>query len=478
MSSIYTTSTDTTFDLNVSLQKRWQEPYLKAVQNWISQVQRLQTVEPVSSNSKLGLDTNVANTSTTNASAAEINTATTSYTSNTLSFSTGTSKATLKGAFDANYTSITLKFVGAQTISGTAAAVRFQVLDQLSNVIGDHSVSIATGDSVSLPEVGLTVSFSAGTTVNNETATTATSQTTKTDVDPTTVFNASDANLRPRFENNAQVTAGKFTVNDYDITVNANDTINAVLNRITTTVPNVKATFYADVVTLSTVDASNRVISLIGDTSGFLSAVKLSTGGSAIGTVADDRQVLNTTTEFAGVRKGSFLVNNVSIAVAPKVDTMQSVLTRINNSGAGVQASYDYATDKVTFTSTSGDPISLSGDKTGFLSAIKVTNDDAFAPPEDHRVESPRGKMGPEEYVALAYDERDRQLLLMWSATNAASSAAKTWDRPGTQHQADVLGLGWQGRATKTILTDWDQEPAGGWAQKLPDDWQSLYRLK
>ena len=74
-------------------------------------------------------------------------------------------------------------------------------------------------------DIGLSISFAAGSLTQNHTATTTVSHT-PTDVDPTATFNNANTNLRPRFDNNAQITAGSFTINGTSITVNANDTIN------------------------------------------------------------------------------------------------------------------------------------------------------------------------------------------------------------------------------------------------------------
>ena len=459
MSSIYTPGSDLTFDLNVSLQKKWPEPYLKATQNWVDQVQRQKPVEPLTSSSKLGLNTSSSsNSSTSNVSQGELNPATTSYTNNYLTFTAGAVTAWLSGEYSGDYTSISIRQNTTTVLDPVVgAAFSFSVLDQDGNTLATHVGTTYSDAAIDLPEIGeMTITFSAGATSNGATADSDVDATTATDVDPQASFNDSDRNLRPRFENNAQVTAGQFTVNGYDITVNAGDSINAVLNRINTTVPNVWASFADDKVTLTTEDPSDRAISLTGDTSGFLTAVNLSTGGSTIGSVTDDRQVLNQTSQFAGVRSGSFKVNNVSVAVDRTLDTMQSVLDRINNSGAGVQATYDYATDAVTFTSTSGDPISLSEDSTGFLTAIKVPNDDAFAPVDDapHGT-TPRGTLNVESQAAIAHDDRDRQLMLLWSTTNSAPQKVKP-----------------------SSLTDWDQKPADGWDQKLLEYWQSLCRVK
>ena len=175
---------------------------------------------------------------------------------------------------------------------------------------------------------------------------------TNTDVNPNAVFNDSNANLRPRFENNGQVTAGAFTVNGVSVAVNANDSINTVLARITASTAGVTASFANDRVTLTSTTNSEDAVVLANDTSGFLSAVKLSGATTTVGNVRDDEQVLAKTTQFGSVTTGSFSLNGVSIAVNRDTDTLASIVSRINGSAAGVTASYDSTLDRLVLTGT------------------------------------------------------------------------------------------------------------------------------
>ena len=67
----------------------------------------------------------------------------------------------------------------------------------------------------------------------------------------------------------------------------------------------------------------------------------LTTNNTVRGNIRDDQQVLSKTSQFAAVTSGSFTVNGVSISVNKDTDSLASIITRINSSGAGVTASYD-----------------------------------------------------------------------------------------------------------------------------------------
>jgi hypothetical protein len=81
------------------------------------------------------------------------------------------------------------------------------------------------------------------------------------------------------------------------------------------------------------------------------------------------------------VTDGSFEINGVTIDVNAS-DTINTVLDRINQSGAGVTATFDTATEKVVLTqNTPGatQDIVLGNDTSGFLAAVKLDGAVAFA---------------------------------------------------------------------------------------------------
>jgi len=333
------------------------------------------------STSTLGLDL-TSEAASTIQSTAQINTAATSYEEVSMSFlpGEGTSIVTLSGVYSgtglaASATSLTFLMRRNATLSSTASRVVFDVKDQNGTVITSIDDStIKAGTAIYLgADIGLTVSFGAGTLSNKKETATAVSNSTPTDVNPAATFNAADLNLRPRFENAAQVAAGSFTVNGTSVSVLAGDSINSVLSRINSTVSGISATFAGDRVTLSTTSAVESDIVLADDTSGFLAAVKLAAATTVRGDVHDDIELLKDSSRFGAVATGSFNVNGVAISVNRDTDTLQSVMSRVTASGAGVTAAFDADTNKVVFTpNTAGTTLVIDGDTSGFLSAANV----------------------------------------------------------------------------------------------------------
>jgi hypothetical protein len=355
-----------------------------------SQALGLDTTSPgassrLSSTAALGLDVTSAETSSRITSTAEANTMATSYGVVQATFSNGAatqgSLGNLSGVYAgtgaaASATSLTLQITSpGATIGGVPSLVSVKVTDQNGTNLGTYSGLLTTGQALSLgTDIGLSVAFTAGTTINGATTTFAVSRTTPTDVDANGTFDNADVNLRPRFANNQQVTAGSFTVNGTSVSVAANDSINTVLARINSTVAGVTASFSGDKVTIQSVDPSEDDIVLAGDTSGFLAALNLTGATTVTGNVRDDQQILSKTSRFHEVTTGSFTVNGATISVNAVTDSLQSIVDRINQSSAGVTASYDAGTDKLTLTTVadSEDDIVVANDTTGLLSAVEL----------------------------------------------------------------------------------------------------------
>lgn len=104
------------------------------------------------------------------------------------------------------------------------------------------------------------------------------------------------------------------------------------------------------------------------------------TGTSGVGGLNQAGASFNNATDegyVTPVTSGTFTINGVSISVSASGDNLASVLARINASAAGVNASYDAATNEITLTSTSTGPQSIvlgaPGDTSNFLSATGLT---------------------------------------------------------------------------------------------------------
>lgn len=189
------------------------------------------------------------------------------------------------------------------------------------------------------------------------------------------------------------VEAGTFSINGVSFNVDpATDTLNGILGAINGSAAGVTATYNAvtDTVTIENTAPNDTSIINFGaaaDTGNFLDALSIadatqSTGAGGSTEVTSTRNlgsvnpgaVLNVVSFGGGaVTAGSFQVNGVSIAVDPTVDSLSDVITRINNSDAGVTASYDTASDTIRVISDS-----LGSRTVGFTSGtsnfLDVTN--------------------------------------------------------------------------------------------------------
>lgn len=189
------------------------------------------------------------------------------------------------------------------------------------------------------------------------------------------------------------ITAGTFTVNGAKVTVALTDSLQSVFTAIATATGGAVTAGYnpgTDKIELTGYVAPDPVEVVLGaanDTSNLLSALKLANNGGssvastgALGTVKTNAALsgANLTTAITavdGAGDGTFSINGVSIAYNVNTDTLSSVLTKINQAGAGVTATYDAANDRVSLrNNTTGDiGIGLSESAGGLLGALGLT---------------------------------------------------------------------------------------------------------
>lgn len=185
------------------------------------------------------------------------------------------------------------------------------------------------------------------------------------------------------------VTAGYFSVNGQRVTIALTDSLQDVFDKISTATGGTVTAAYdagTDRITITDTNpdpTAKLVLGASNDTSNFLVSAKLGSPASglvaqstvALGTVARTG-VLNSAglaTPIAGLDvdgKGSFTVNGVAISYDPAVDSFGSILSKINNAGAGVTASYDANLDQVRILNKSTGEVGISiQDVTGNLAA-------------------------------------------------------------------------------------------------------------
>lgn len=157
------------------------------------------------------------------------------------------------------------------------------------------------------------------------------------------------------------VTAGTFSVNGKQVTVASTDTLQGVFDKISTaTGGNVTGTYdpTTDKVSLTS-SAGEVVLGSATDTSNFLRAMRLSNNGtattassSAVGSVRLSEALASSNLATAisdGGGAGLFKINGVEVTFSA-ADSLSDILERINDSDAGVNASYDSVNDRFLLT--------------------------------------------------------------------------------------------------------------------------------
>lgn len=205
-------------------------------------------------------------------------------------------------------------------------------------------------------------------------------------------LNATSADLSGLTMNNlpiaATMKAGTFTVDGKQITFSATDSLKSVLDQIQTATGDVTWSYdqTSDAITLTRA-SGNLVLGAANDTSNFLQALKLSNSGTGVVTSAGKLGTASQTATLANARlssaitavdgtgAGSFSINGVSIGYNVNSDTLTSVMDRINQSTAGVVATYDALNDKFVLTNKSTGNVGITVDEGagGLLDALNLT---------------------------------------------------------------------------------------------------------
>ena len=183
------------------------------------------------------------------------------------------------------------------------------------------------------------------------------------------------------------VTAGTFTVNGKQVTVATTDTLQAVFAAISTATSGaVTASYDAGTDKITLAGAGAITLGSAVDTSNFLTAAKLHNNGTgtigsshSLGTVKTSGALASanfaTPVTDGGSGAGAFKINGVTINFNATTESLSTVLARINDSAAGVTATYDGVNDRFLLTNkTTGDLGVALEDVTGnFLAATKLS---------------------------------------------------------------------------------------------------------
>lgn len=184
------------------------------------------------------------------------------------------------------------------------------------------------------------------------------------------------------------VKMGTFMINGEQVTVESTDSLQGVFDKISAATGGmVTASYNPNTDTITLTGANEIVLGSAADTSNFLQVARLSNNGtttvtssSALGAVRLSGSIssanLATTVSDGGVGAGSFRINGVEITFNADADSISEVLKRINDSSAGVTASYDSVNDRFLLTNKSTGDVGIAlEDVTGnFLAATGLAD--------------------------------------------------------------------------------------------------------
>jgi len=189
------------------------------------------------------------------------------------------------------------------------------------------------------------------------------------------------------------ISAGTFSVNGSKVTVGLTDSLADVFAAIETATGGAVTARYDSASDRVVLEGSGEVVlGAANDTSNFLRAFKLGNNGTntvtsstSLGTVKTGNPLASANlgaaiTAVDGDGNGTFTINGVEIGYNLNTESLATVMKRINQSGAGVTASYDSSADRVVLTNTTtGDlGISISEDAGGLLGALGFASGGTF----------------------------------------------------------------------------------------------------
>jgi hypothetical protein len=241
---------------------------------------------------------------TASLTSAEINPETTSFARGSHNFvGASTSAVTLSGTYTgATGGALSFRALGSGTVG------QDDIVMELRNEAGDtlkfFKLRAADGPNAAYEfDNGLVARFSAGDIVSRDTLAFEVSASTPGAVNPARAFSGVGAQA-PGFTAGQSVVAGSFSVNGVSIDVDADDSINKVLARITASQAGVTASFDAQTerITLTRKQSSLEPISLGADSSGFLSATRLTEGTRSLFTTRTSGEINRSGSSFGPTR--------------------------------------------------------------------------------------------------------------------------------------------------------------------------------
>jgi flagellar hook-associated protein 2 len=263
------------------------------------------------------------------------------------------------------------------------------------------------------------------------------------------------------------VTAGTFTVNGAQVNIATTDSLQSVFNKIASATNNQVTASYSATTDEITLTSSNGPITLgsTTDTSNFLQVAQLyntsSNGTANSGTITSASPLghanisavlssadLKTTITDGGSGNGEFTINGVAFNYNASTDTIQNILANINQSSAGVSASYDPNNNRFVLTNTSTGDVGISmQDVTGnFLAATGLSS----------------GTLSHGKNLIYTLDGGAQQLVSQTNTINSSTSGITG------------LSLTAQGTGTTTVNVSADINTIGNAIQKFVTDYNTV----
>jgi hypothetical protein len=407
---------------------------------------QIQVEIPAGATSASGLDLSSSGTATptTLQSTEEVNASTTAYSTDPPEWTgASTAQPTIGGEYDGSSGSDTLTFKVKKGGTAGSDLIQIEVYDSSKNQI--DTLNFKKQDGIDTPLAlsnGLTVSFSDGDFVKNDTFSLEVYDNVENTVNPDNPFNGTGSE-DPNLQADLEVTGGSFEINGTTINVAADDTINSVIDKINQSDAGVTATFDAATETVlltQNTPGSTSDIVLANDTSGFVAAVKLD-GAVAVpgedGTVTEDPATpLAEVDAFSTVQSGSISVNGTSIDIDVNTDSLNDILDRITASEAGVTASYDSNTKRVSLTSNDSESqLIVDSGSTNFFSAVEIS--DGTYEPVNETVEVQTGGVDAVKSSDLTVEYAETYVTELAAAAGEDEDVAET---PVASEDAKMMG--------------------------------------
>ncbi|WP_303850436.1 flagellar filament capping protein FliD [Seleniivibrio woodruffii] len=267
-------------------------------------------------------------------------------------------------------------------LSDSAANLGNKLASSISGIVPGASLELSgaltTGTFVFAQDASLKVSAATYSTYVSDTVTTGTLDTATDGLQNAGFSVAASSSLN-----------GTFTINGVAITIDdyTKISVDDLLGIINSSGAGVTASYDSTAkkfkLESNTIGAKSITLGDYSDTSSMFKLLKLDSTSETTYTIGSTSGSISTTTNLTGAGlttypySGTFTVNGVSIYVDTAVDTIQTVIDKVNKSGAGVTMSYDATTDKIKLKSNTIDPITVgsSADTSNLLVAFNLTDD-------------------------------------------------------------------------------------------------------